>query len=251
MLNNLKKILSNNSVSDDFLEDLRGKVIIITGAGKGIGRVLSRTLNKYGASLALISRDPNSLKITSDLLSKEFPVLVYSGDITLESDVKNFISKTIKAFGRIDVLINNAGVFLEKPLDKVAVKDFYHIFDTNFFGLFLMCKLVIPYMKKQNDGFILNIGSKISHNTSVSPHKVLYATTKYAVEGFSLALNNELKANNIRVNCLMPGTVNTFASLRSNQYLSPQTVAEIISLMIRFKSVDFENIVIKSIRQNL
>ena len=105
-------------------------------------------------------------------------------------------------------------------------------------------------MKRKKRGCIVNIGSKISRNTLVGANKTLYATTKYAIEGFSFALNRELKLCGIRVACLMPGTVNTFPSLAAKNYLSPYQVAEMIVLIIRSESIDFESVVFKSWRQD-
>ncbi len=114
-----------------------------------------------------------------------------------------------------------------------------------------MMKYVLPEMKKKKDGFVINIGSKISRNTSVKANKVLYATSKYAIEGMSLALNNELKEFGIRVTCLMPGTANTFLSLSANDFLSPYRIGEVVAMLIKLKDIDFENLVIKSKRQIL
>lgn len=219
------------------------EVIIITGASRGVGQAVARILAGQGMSLVLVARHIEN-SITNQTLS-------ISADITKESDCKKVIDTALQKFGRIDALINNAGVFLDKPLDKISESEYKTLMDTNVFGTFLMSKAVIPQMKKQKSGLILNMGSKISHNSNVSPNKVLYATSKYAIEGFSNSLAKELQPFGIRVTCLMPATINTFFSLRSRNFLSTDRIGEIISLVIRLKEVEFESILFKSIKQNI
>src|SRR5438034_6267671 len=142
-------------------------------------------------------------------------------------------------------------MFLHKPVDDVSSAEFDRIVSANIKGMFLMTKEVLPYMKKRREGYIINIGSKISHNTNVAPNKVLYAMTKHAVEGFSFALNKELKSFGVRVTCLMPGTVSTFLSLKSKEFLSPSQIALIVSHIIKMKDIDFESIILKSVKQDI
>jgi len=106
-------------------------------------------------------------------------------------------------------------------------------------------------MKKQKSGTIINIGSKISRNSKVEAKKTLYTLTKYAVEGFSFALNRELRPFGIRVVCLMPGTVNTFFSRKYKDFMSTYDVAEIVNFIIKMDQVDFESVVFKSKRQDI
>ncbi len=230
-------------------DDLKNVVILVTGAGRGIGKAIAEALRKEGASLALFSLDEEELHLAFP--EKDEKILLITGNVTSEKDTLYAISKTLDRFGKIDVLINNAGINIEKPLDETSLAEFHSIFDTNVQGVFLMTRGVLPHMKKKKEGFIINIGSKISHNTNVAPSKVLYAATKYAVEGFSFALGKELKPFGIRVTCLMPGTVNTFLSLAHNKFLSPHELAALVVMLIRFKDLDFESIVVKSIRQDI
>lgn len=254
MLNKLKKtlekLLINQVVNLPFCQDLSGQVVIITGASRGIGKAIAQTLNRQGASLALIARSKTDLEKTFSQLDPQLTLLI-AADVRLSKDVELIFNQVINKFGRIDVLINNVGQFLERPLDQVSEAEFDSIINTNIKGVFLMSKKVLPLMKKQKEGFILNIGSKISHNTNVAPNKVLYATSKYAIEGFSFALNKELKPFGIRVSCLMPGTVNTFISRQAKKYMSPYQIGQIVLMVIKFKDIDFESIVFKSKYQNI
>ncbi len=243
------KSLFKTSYAGHETPGIKNEVVIITGASRGIGKALAEVLYKNGARLVLIARGGFSQANSQEFDSKR--VLLIKADITRQVDIKGVIRKTLKKFEKVDVLINNAGQFIDRPLEKTSAEEYESVIATNIKGTFLMAKAVIPYMKKQRDGLIVNVGSKISRNTNVSPNKVLYATSKYAVEGFSFALNKELKPFGIRVTCLMPGTVNTFASLKSRQYLSPYDVAELILMIIKFKNIDFESIVFKSKAQNI
>lgn len=252
MINKIKKLVSSFFIDTEFVstlnEDLNKKVIIITGASKGIGKAIAQVLDKDGAKLVLVSRHKNELE---KVIPASKSVLCIEGDITKQEDIDNIVKETVAKHGKIDVLINNAGMFLDKNIEEVTEKEFQSIMDTNIKSIFLFCKSLIPIMKQQKSGLIINIGSKISHNTQVTPKKVLYATTKYAVEGFSYALGKELKSYGIRVTCLMPGTVNTFVSLKSKDYMSPFSLGLLVSTIIKCKDVDFESIIFKSVSQNI
>lgn len=233
-------INSNRSLSD--------KVILITGTGRGIGKATATLLNKQGAKLALMSiNDQKQISINFN----EGNSLFIKGDVARETDCKKAVSMTIAKFGKIDVLINNAGIVVSQSLENVSADSLDRLFATNLKGMFLMTKAAIPYMKKQKRGLIINMGSKISHNANILPNLTSYASSKYAVEGFSNALASELRPFHIKVTCLMPGTVNTVRSLHPRDYLSPFTIAEIISMVIAQEDAYFESIIVKSNRQNI
>lgn len=253
----MKEII--NQILDRFLasnktmpnnRDLQGYVAVVTGAGKGIGKAIAERLIAEGASVVVLSRNISELKKSYASYS-DGQVVIFDGDVTSEKDMDNVVKTTLKKFGRVDLLVNNAGINFHKGLDDTEVEEFESIVNTNIKGVFLAARAVIPVMKKQKAGLIINIGSKISHNTNVGPGKVLYATTKYAVEGFSYALNKELKEFGVRVVCLMPGTVRTFFSRKANDYLNTSEIADLVIAIIRMKGIDFEGIVFKSVRQNI
>lgn len=226
-----------NFIPRPFIETtdtLAGKVIIVTGGTQGIGAATVNLLQKKGAVVIPLSR------------SSEISV-----DVTDFSSCQEAVKKVIEKFGRIDVLVNNAGMFLSKSLQSTSPKEFNQVMSVNLNGVFNMSKAVVTHMKDQKSGLIINIGSKISHNTNVSPNKVTYATSKYAVEGFSFALNRELKQFGIRVTCLMPATVATFVSRQASKYLSPYDVANLIKFVIDSEHIDFESIVFKSQKQDI
>lgn len=224
-------------------ESLKGRVVIITGASKGIGKSTTEILLKKGALVTMVARNVDQLQ---KIYFKNPQCLVILGDVTSRKDCTKIVAKTLKSFGKIDVLVNCAGLFSGGSVEELSEEKFDLMVNTNIKGIFLMSAAVIPFMKKRKRGLIINMGSKISHNANVQHGKVIYATTKYAVEGFSYTLGRELEPFGIRVSCLMPATVKTFRSLHPTGFLSPYKLGEIISDLIKYESVHFESIILKS-----
>lgn len=229
--------------------DLSGMVIIVTGASRGIGNVVAKRLLKEGATVIVVGR--NKKDLAESFNGSGTTLMMLSGDITKKEDVVKITEAVATKYGKIDVLINNAGNIVDKNIEHISLEDFSRVMDVNVLGMFLMSQATVPFMKKKKQGFVINIGSKISHNTNVSSGMTLYAASKYAVEGFSFALNKELKSSGVRVTCLLPGTVNTFYSKSSYEYLNPRDLASLIVFMINHQKIDFESMVIKSIEQNI
>lgn len=254
MINILKRIIVNlffnPKINIPLMFDLTGKTVVITGASRGIGKHVAEILYQENANLILVSRNNNDLENAYSGFDKKRLLLV-KGDVTSESDCNNIVHKAVLKFGGVNILINNAGIIQSKSLEAYTIKEWEASMNTNINGIFLMCKAVIPVMKKQKNGLILNMGSKVSRNSSVRPNLVVYATTKYAVEGFSYSLGKEIKKYGIRVVCLMPGTVNTVMSTHVRKYLSPYRIGQVISMVIKFEDIDFENIIVKSKHQNI
>jgi NAD(P)-dependent dehydrogenase (short-subunit alcohol dehydrogenase family) len=252
MINKFKDIIYNIFFKEEVIissdNSLKGKVVVITGASKGIGRSTVQILVKRGATVVMVARNVNELRKT---YSKNLNCLVIAGNVVSRKDCVKIARKTIESFGKIDVLINCAGLILGGAVENFSEKKFDLIMDTNIKGTFLMCSATLPFMKNRKKGLIINMGSKISHNTNVSPGKVIYAATKYAVEGFSYTLGKELKPFGIRISCLMPATINTFRSLDSGKYLSSYKLAEVISFLIKYDDIHFESIILKSVKQDI
>lgn len=228
--------------------NLTGKTVVLTGATGALGKYITRILSKKGMRVVAVARDKRQL----EALKQQHPdILTVTADVSVPQDVEKIIAATKTWSGTVDVLINNVGIFRGGPLDTTDVAQFDQLIATNMKSCFLMSRAVIPLMKKHRSGLILNIGSKISHNSQVDPHKVLYAMTKYGIEGFSYALNRELKTSGIRVSCIMPGTMNTYVSKESLQLLNPIELAELICFLIEHENVDFESLVVKGRKHSL
>ncbi len=225
---------------------LSGQVILVTGASRGLGNVLARVLLAHGANVIAVARNLENLQSgfkTEELTGKR--LICLAADVSKASDVQSVFQVVDDKFTKIDVVINNAGIIFSKVLEKVKESDFDLMISTHLKSTFLVSQAAVSYMKKQKSGFIINIGSKVSHNTRVAAGLSLYSAAKYAIEGFSFALNRELKPWGIRVACLMPGTLASYLSREVSSYLPPRSLAEIVVAMIQFTDVDFESLIVK------
>ena len=253
ILNNMKtklkkfvfELLKSKLVTIEENTSLNGKIIVITGGTKGIGEAIGNVLEMKGATCIRIARS-----VPQNIVPKNEGMYVIA-DVTNKDDVCNKFNNIIEKYGKIDVLVNNVGSFLNNSLESIDEKDFDNIVSTNIKSIFLTSQAVLPFMKKNKQGLIINVGSKISHNTQVAPKKVLYAMTKYAVEGFSFALNREVKPFGLRVSCIMPGTVNTFISRNQDKFLSPFEVGKVVLMIIENEGIDFESIIFKAVKQDI
>lgn len=173
------------------------KKIVITGASRGLGYAITEGLAKNPHSIFTISR-------TAPNVSFNEKVLCFTGDITKESDRLLFTKQVISQFGRIDVLINNAGVVNLKPLHKYREPDYDEVFNVNVKGAFFLTQLVIQEMVKQEGGgHIINIGS--TRSITGAPDKSLYSMSKFALRSLSQCINSEFKQNDITSTIICPG----------------------------------------------
>jgi 3-oxoacyl-[acyl-carrier protein] reductase len=213
---------------------LKDKVVIITGASKGIGKSIAFALAEEGASLALCSRNTDAINNYIPELSKNSGKLsAYSCDVTKEEDIKNVVDGVLQQFGKIDILINNAGVWITDLVAESSVADFATLMGTNYMGTYMFTRYALPSMVENNKGDIINISSILGQFGAVS--KSGYCASKFAVMGFSEALRNEVKKNNIRVIVVCPGTTDTDlfgGPVDAEKSLSPDDVAETIRLAL-------------------
>lgn len=177
-----------------------GKVVLITGCSTGIGRNLAERLSYAGYSVAATARNVESLKNLEAALK-------LSLDVTSETSVHEAVEQTIKVFGRIDVLVNNAGYAMRGAVEDVPVNKAREMFDVNLFGVMRMVQEVAPHMRQQGGGRIINISSVVGK--LVVPANGTYASSKFALEGLSDALRYELAPFGIRVVVVEPGSINT------------------------------------------
>ncbi len=189
--------------------DIAGKVVLITGASGGIGLATARLLAQKGAKLALAARSTEKL----EQVAAELPdAIALPTDMRNEANIQRMIEQTQRHFGRIDVLINNAGQGLHTPVEKVDLQQYREVFELNVVSVIAAMQDVIPIMRAQGGGVIINISSGTSkipiermRMTTVGP----YASTKYALNAISLTARNELAADNIRVGVVYPGVTAT------------------------------------------
>jgi NAD(P)-dependent dehydrogenase (short-subunit alcohol dehydrogenase family) len=183
------------------------KVAMITGAANGIGEASARLFAGRGYAVVMIDIADRGQEIRREIESGGGVCDFFRGDVAAEGDVASAVEKALEKHGRIDVLNNNAGIVLVRPLDEIGWDEYQRLVNVNLGGIFLFCKHVIPVMKKQRSGSIVNMGSVSGHVGQVD-HS-LYGATKGAVIALTRALAWELAPYGIRVNSVSPGSVDT------------------------------------------
>jgi short-subunit dehydrogenase len=179
--------------------NVQDRLVIVTGASSGIGLATARLLAKQGAKLALVSRSKEKLVELSDELPAS---LAIPADMTRINDIESMIRRTIEHFGRIDVLINCAGQGYDAPVEKTNVDTFHSIFDLDVVGPLVAMKQVIPIMRKQGGGTIVNVSSGTA--LMYLPYNGAYSAIKRALANISLTAREELKKDNIVVSVVYP-----------------------------------------------
>ena len=192
------------------MRDIQGRVVIITGASRGFGLALTRRLAAEGARLVLAARDEAMLRLAADdvrALGSE--ALVVPCDVRQEAEVRSLVANAVDHYGRIDAVINNAGVLTFGPFQALECEDFRDAMDTMFWGPLYLTSAVVPIMERQGEGHIVNIGS--IGGKVASPHFLAYSSAKFAVVGFSDGLRTELRQYGISVTTVVPGFMRTGA----------------------------------------
>jgi len=187
-------------------ENIGGKVVVITGASSGLGEAAARELARGGAKLVLGARRTARLRELADELSLGNEAAVET-DVTRFEDAKRLVDHAVERHGRIDVIINNAGVMPHSPLDRLKVADWSWMIDVNIKGALHGIAASLPHMQAQKGGQIINVSSVAGHK--VRPGAAVYAATKHAVRVISEGLRQEVKPWNIRVTVISPGAVAT------------------------------------------
>jgi 3alpha(or 20beta)-hydroxysteroid dehydrogenase len=202
---------------------LQGKVAIITGAGGGIGAASARRFAAEGAVLLLTDADAEAVTNLADELGGETASRAH--DVTSETDWTAAVAAALEAHGRIDVLLNNAGVFLAAPLPETSPEDFRRVLEVNAVGVFLGMRAVCAAMSEQRAGSIVNLSSVAG--LGGSPYLTAYAASKWAVRGMTKVVARELAPFGVRVNSLHPGQIDTDMNARQREK-TPELVERLI-----------------------
>ncbi len=226
--------------------EIKNKVVIITGASSGVGEKTAIHLSKLGAQTVLVARSQERLANVGAIIqeiTKKDPLTIVC-DISSEQEVAN-MAKTVQShYGYTDILINNAGIAKYKVSEQMSNQEMRDHFETNFFGPFYCIKAILPLMKLQKEGYILNVGSLFSLISFADVS--VYAATKFSLAGYTKGLRQELQSYNIQVGLLMPASINTpFQDKKENNrkspdfmILEPENVAKEIEKMINSAKKD-------------
>ena len=189
---------------------LEGRVAIITGGGHGIGKAYAARLATEGAKVVIAELDGASANaVAAELTAQGFDAIAVQTDVASEASVNNMAQQTIAKFGRIDVLVNNAAIFAtvpmsRSPFDQISVEEWDRMMSVNVKGTWLASRAVVPQMRKQAYGKIINVSSGTA--LKGSPSRIHYVTSKAGILGFTKTLANEVGKDGICVNCVAPGS---------------------------------------------
>jgi 3-oxoacyl-[acyl-carrier protein] reductase len=189
--------------------DLAGKIALVTGATKGIGRAIANALNREGATVVISARKQTEIDLAVDELNKSRrnSSKGFNCDVRDYEEVKKLFGFIVSELGGLDLLINNAGVGVFNTVEDMPPEEFRTVLETNLLGVFYCCHEAIPLMRQRGGGYIINISSLAGANPH--PRMAAYNASKFGLNGFSEALMQEVRHDGIKVSYIMPGSVNT------------------------------------------
>ena len=188
--------------------NVEGKVVVITGASSGLGEAAAKHLSELGATVVLGARRADRIeKLAKEIVEKGGKALSIAVDVTQREQVKKLVDKAVEQFGRVDVILNNAGLMPLSPMDRLNVDEWDTMIDVNIKGVLYGIAAVLPYMKEQKSGQIINTSSVAGHK--IFSGSAVYSATKFAVRALTEGLRMEVKPYNIRTTIVCPGAVKT------------------------------------------
>lgn len=222
------------------MRQLAGKVALVTGASRGIGRAISIALARETATVVLAARSGEKLKDTAKLVTQaggKADIVVT--DLADEQAIKNLVKVTAERFARLDILVNNAGVTHSAALQETKTADWDRCFQVNARAPFILCREALPLLKKAESAYIINIASVVG--VKGYPLQSAYTASKHALRGMTISLAEELKASNIRVHLLCPGGVDTELvqkvrpDIKKQDLIQPDEIAELVLYLVTHK----------------
>ena len=231
--------------------DFTGRVALLTGAGGGIGRVLARRLAALGFSLALIGRSEERLREAAQYANCAGRALLIPGDLTDPAFLQGAVGRVLDSFGRLDLLVNNAGICFVKPLEETSYAELDAMMKTNVYAPYLLCRDAVAPLKRSDCATIVNIGSVVSHQGYAT--QSAYAAAKHALMGMTKALAAEVYRDGIRVHILCPGAVNTDMAktvsrpdMDMDALIAPEDIADVVEFLLTHRG----NAVIDEVRMH-
>jgi len=221
-------------------KQLAGKVAIVTGASRGIGRAISVALAKEAATVVLAARSIKKLQETAEQVTHvggKAEIVVT--ELTEEQSIKNLVKATGEKFGRLDILVNNAGITHSAKLEETATEDWQRCIWINARAPFILCREALPLLKKAQIGYIINIASVVG--VKGYPLQSAYTSSKHALRGMTISLAEELKGSNIRVHLLCPGGVDTELvqkvrpDIKKEDLIQPDEIAQLVLYLVTHK----------------
>jgi 3-oxoacyl-[acyl-carrier protein] reductase len=213
---------------------LKDKIVLVTGGSKGLGKEIAMKLASEGSNVIICARNEEKLsRVSNEIKQTGGKCSYYVADVEKENEVISLIDNIMKKFGRIDVLINNAGYGTEvKPIEETSQEDLLKCFETNVYSIFYFLKHLVPEMKRQDQGTIINISSMAGKRGV--PNLSAYSASKFAVIGLTQSVAKEVKGTGVYCISVCPGGINTemrekaFGSEDADKQQSPEFVANVI-----------------------
>ena len=220
------------------MNELQQKIAIVTGGSKGIGLAIATELLEMGSSVFICGRDKTDVNSAIKRLGAIGTIAGTVCDVRSEDQVRAMIAECVRVLGGLDFLVNNAGVgYFGKTVEETSSEEFRQTVETNLFGVFYTCHYAIPIMKERGGGYIINISSLAGQNAH--PKMAAYNASKFGLNGFSEALMQEVRHDNIKVSYICPGSVNTdfggdTASDAKAWQLQPADIAQAVVNLLSF-----------------
>lgn len=204
---------------------MKDKVVLVTGAGRGIGQAAAMLLAREGADIVLNAEIPDEInRVADDVRALGRRALPVVADMLVEESIGPLVEAALREFGRIDCMVYSAGVAIHNTVAELSTRDWDLNFGVNVRGMFLLCRALVPVMIRQGSGSIVNISSKLGKEGSAT--RAAYSASKHAVIGFTRSLALEMKPYGIRVNAICPGPVATPLRARNYPNEDPSTITQ-------------------------